>query len=573
MLRRILQLILVILIHEASSLAQNYPQDYFRAPLDGTIQLTGNFGELRSSHFHSGLDFRTNKSIGLPVFSSADGYISRIRVHVHGYGKALHITHHNGFTTVYAHLHGFATPIDSLVRSIQYQNKFYEIDISFPEHHGLKIRKGQVIGYSGNTGSSTGPHLHFEIRDTKTDEAINPLLFGFNVPDNKKPIFSLLKINPESPSSLISGKPTAAIFHLESQMPGEWRIKRQIIPEVAGPVSFSVSTYDMEKLQISKNAIFQLKLSVDDSLLFSMRFERFSFEEGSRVNAHCDKEARTNGHLFHQCRVLPNDDTQFYSYGNSRGIFQPIPGKEHIVKVEASDIRGNTSTLTFKIRGRETNGSLAPHIPPGTLKIIDWRKASEFTAESIKLFFPENSLFDTLYLYVSKSDRLNLFGYSNYFIGPQNTPLKKKYSISIRFNDSPIPKERFCIVHGSKFLKTKFDKGFLTAQTDRFGEFTVKADTTKPDIRFLFNSCQDLSGIGFIQARVRDKESGIRYWYAELDGQFLIFEYEYKDNLMYAEIPFLGHGEHVVDLWVQDNSGNTSYAREYFRTGSYFSNN
>jgi hypothetical protein len=547
-------------------MAQILPQHIFRPPINIPLSLTGNFGELRATHFHAGLDFRTQKTTGLPVLASAEGYISRIIVATYGYGKAVYINHPHGYTTVYAHLERFAPRLDSLVRQFQYQNRFYEIDVNLPADF-LPVRVGEVIGYSGNSGSSTGPHLHFEIRNTHTDEALNPLLFGFPISDHRPPVFVRAKLLPAGPGSWVNGRNSSVSFSTDRLSAYQYRLRRGLVPEAGGRVALAFEVFDQEDGGVSKNAVYSLRVFLDDSLVYAVRFDRFSFEESPRIGAHVDPEERTKGQSLHLCRVLPNDDNQIFQTPPGSGYLDLKPGRLHSVRVEASDIQGNTAVLNFKIKGGVARPTTVDGVPPGTVKIIDWRKPATFQSETMRLHFPENAVLDTLYLFVAKGDRLNAFGYPDYTIGPPQTPLRKKYTLGIRYRESSIPPERFCIVHGNRFLKTRFEDGFLTTVTDRFGEFTVKADTTRPEVRFLFASCQDLSGIPKIQIRVHDAESGLRFWYAELNGQFLLFEYEHKERLMTADMPFLPQGDHVLDFWVMDNAGNIAYAREYFRTG------
>lgn len=556
----------LLVVCSGEVVSQNYPQNFFRPPLNIPLSLTGNFGELRASHFHAGLDFRTQKTSGLPVLAAAEGYVSRVVVATYGYGKVVYINHPNGYTTVYAHLERFAPRLDSLVRRFQYQNRFYEIDVNLPPDF-LPVRSGEVIGYSGNTGSSTGPHLHFEIRDTQTDEALNPLLFGFSVADRRPPVFVRAKLIPSGPGAWVNGRNSSVSFSAERLSAQQYRLRKGITPEAGGRLALAVEVFDQEDGGISKNAIYALRVFLDDSLVYAVRFDRFSFEESPRIGAHVDPEERIKGQSLHLCRVLPNDDNQIFQSPAGSGYLSIIPGRLHTVRIEASDIRGNTAFLHFKIKGGVPRPASYAGVPPGTVKVIDWRRPATFQSETIRIHFPENAVLDTLNLFVAKSDRLNAFGYPTYTVGPLQTPLRKKYTLGIRYRESLIPPERFCIVHGNRFLKTRYEDGFLTTVTDRFGDFTVKADTTRPEVRFMFSSCQDLSGIPKIQIRVHDAESGLRFWYAELNGQFLLFEYEHKERLMTAEMPFLPQGDHVLDFWVMDHAGNVTYAREYFRTG------
>jgi len=199
-LKRTLNIFLMLLLVGASSLAQsNIPKDYFGKPLDIPLILSGSFGELRSNHFHSGLDIKTQQRTGLPVYAPADGYVSRIKVGHYGYGKALYIKHPNGYSTVYAHLERYAGKIQDYVKKQQYRKESYEIEL-FPKADLLPVYKGDLIGYSGNTGSSGGPHLHFEIRDASS-RPMNPMLFGLDVPDTRRPLLNSVMVYPVGDSA------------------------------------------------------------------------------------------------------------------------------------------------------------------------------------------------------------------------------------------------------------------------------------------------------------------------------------------------------------------------------------
>jgi murein DD-endopeptidase MepM/ murein hydrolase activator NlpD len=203
MLEKIAILLSTLLSH-LSSAQEPLPQNYFRSPIDTAILLAGNFGELRPNHFHAGIDIKTNNREGMPVHAAAEGFVSRIKISSFGYGKVIYVTHPNGFVTVYGHLRSFNDTIGTYIKRQQYAQKTFEIEV-FPKSTEFPVKKGEVIAFSGNTGNSGGPHIHFEIRDEKSEKAINPLLFGLPVTDNKKPQVTRVKIYPGDADGLING--------------------------------------------------------------------------------------------------------------------------------------------------------------------------------------------------------------------------------------------------------------------------------------------------------------------------------------------------------------------------------
>jgi len=211
--------IIIIIITPLLLKAQQYPQNYFASPVNSKILLSGTFAELRTNHFHSGIDIKTQFASDKTLYAVADGYVSRIKVFPDGYGYALYITHPNGYVSVYAHLQKYSKEIQEYVKKRQYELKSFQLDI-FPTSNELKITKGSIIGYSGNTGSSFGAHLHFEIRDSKTEMPINPLFFGYDVKDSIRPKIKHLKIYPASSLSLVlvSGSRKAQTYSVKSIM-------------------------------------------------------------------------------------------------------------------------------------------------------------------------------------------------------------------------------------------------------------------------------------------------------------------------------------------------------------------
>ena len=249
-----------LLLSTLISSQEKYPQNYFRNPLDIPIVLGGSFGELRSNHFHAGLDIKTQGKEGLNVYAVADGFISRIKIQQFGYGRAIYITHPNGYTTVYGHLSKFADHIEEYVKSIQYKREKYATGNLYFKEDKFPLKKGEVFAFSGDTGGSGGPHLHYEIRNTKTENIINPLFFGIDVPDKKPPVFQGLKAYCLSDDARINQVKKNFQISIKNIGPGVYKAERI---SASGVISFGISTFDRFDKASNKNGIYSLEMFVN----------------------------------------------------------------------------------------------------------------------------------------------------------------------------------------------------------------------------------------------------------------------------------------------------------------------
>ena len=268
---------------------EKYPVDYFHAPVSHTLLLSGTFGELRPNHFHAGIDIKSSKGVaGDPVFAAADGYVSRIKVDESGYGNAVYINHPNGYTTVYAHLDRFSDGLAVYVKKLQYQKKSFEVDLN-PGHGEFQVLQGEQLGIMGNSGSSNGAHLHFEVRKTSTQKPVNPLLFGFKVADHVKPKMHSLKAYFLNDKLEERGSKE---FSLKKIRNGHYRIKGDTLTLAAWRAGFALKVYDHFDRVSNWNGIYSLKMYQDDLLVYDFDMEEFSFNESLYINAHCDYEER-----------------------------------------------------------------------------------------------------------------------------------------------------------------------------------------------------------------------------------------------------------------------------------------
>lgn len=259
---------------------ENYPKDYFRSPMDIPIILAGTFGELRSNHFHSGIDIKTKQREGLPIYGIADGSVTRIKVSHWGYGKALYVAHPNGYTSVYGHLQKFGPEIEEYIKKVQYEKQSYEVEV-FPKYGELKITKGDVIAYGGNTGGSSGPHLHFEIRSSISEKPTNPLLYGFDVRDATNPTLEKIYGYPLSENAVVNQSKEPIELNFKKMEDGSFLAEKVT---ATGTIGFGFIGYDRQDLAANRNGVYSVQQIVNGKPYTEYDFESFSFSETRLLN-------------------------------------------------------------------------------------------------------------------------------------------------------------------------------------------------------------------------------------------------------------------------------------------------
>ena len=542
----------------------------FISPLKIPLSLTSNFGELRTDHFHSGIDLRTQGVTGKEVVAAANGYIYRISVSPGGFGKALYMRHPNGYSTVYAHLDKFTPEIEEYLISRQYEEKSFTLTL-WPPKESFRFEQGDVIAYSGNSGSSSGPHLHYEIRKTDGETPVNPFLFDFGISDNIKPVFDKLVIYPISENTFINDQNRMLRLDVRGS-DGKYELSSRNEITISGPAGFGFRAHDFINGSGSRFSVHSIQLNVDNRQVFSYVMDEFSFNETRYINSHIDYETYMRDNIYiERAFRLPNDRLSVYRNLINRGIINFNDNSRHTIELTVSDMHGNRSVLSFPVTSKPSpanreKSSGQANSRTGTLMPFD--RNNRFVTKDVAVNISTGTLYDTLWFQFGKSPGEDGM-YSDIFdIHNIYTSLHKSYSLSLKPSKLPAGKESKLLIlqidkKGRKNpVSSSWDKGFVTASPRTFGTFFIGIDTVPPRITTSgFSSGVNLSGRAELRIKISDDLSGIKSYDPLIDGKWALFEYDQKNNvLIYTfDATRIRKGtKHTLMLKVTDNCDNES---------------
>lgn len=559
-------LIFSVLFHSALDFI---PKDksIFICPVKIPQLLSANFGELRIDHFHSGLDIKTQGVTGKEVVASADGYIYRISVSPVGFGNAIYIRHPSGYSTVYGHLDKFMPEIEHWVKTQQYDKKSFQITL-YPSKEQFPVRQGEVIAYSGNSGGSAGPHLHFEIRKSDDEKPVNPLLFEFGIVDNIKPFIEKLAIYPINKNSLINNQNSVRMINVSGGH-GVYSISGEHEISVSGLTGFGIKAYDMLNNSPNKCAVYSIELSVDSIPIFKYVMDGFFFDESRYVNSHIDYATYMKDNIYiERAFVLPGDKLSVYKNVINRGLFNFNDNKSHQAKIIVSDANNNVSVLSFQIKAVSDKPHSVSGVIDKNINIMPYGRSNKFTADNISINIPAGALYDTLCFTYKKEIGTNQMFSDLYYVHNKFTPVHKAYALSIKPTNIPAGKEsKMLIVQLDDDLKKRpmnsvWSEGYLTADVLSFGRFYVGIDTVAPYIsgNGLVTGAI-LNGQKEISIKVTDDLSGIKSYVPSIDGNWALFEYDQKNDMLiykFDETRIKKGTKHNLSLKVTDNKDNVS---------------
>jgi murein DD-endopeptidase MepM/ murein hydrolase activator NlpD len=543
-----------------------YPKDYFSSPLDIPMQLSGNFGELRPGHFHAGFDLKTMQKIGLPVYAVADGYVSRIKISTFGNGRAIYITHPNGFTSVYGHLQSATDSIERYIKKAHYAIQSFEIEL-FPKPNELVVTKGQNIAFSGNTGSSEGPHLHFEFRDSKTEKVINPMFFGFdkNLKDTKNPVVSSVLVYPLDNKTMVNQSNRPIVLHLSLQKDGTYLSDKVV---ANGKIGFGITAFDYDDVSFNKNGIYKVTSFLNGKPSFGYQFDTYSFDEMPYINALIDypRYKKTQQRVQKLFMVTPYN-LSIIKTDESYGRLTVLPNLAWVYSIEVADFFGNISRITIPIQ-YDLLPAIIDKEPVVSNYFVKANKDNIFAKENISVFFPAETFFTDFDLnFDVKKDTL--------YLDEDTVPVHSSFTITIenkKYTDSEKEKLFIGTILGKKnsYNKTYQKENVFTTKVKTLGRFALVLDTIAPRITIAKPiEGKWLTNQKSIQLSISDTSSGIQSYNGYLNGKWILFEYDNKTRKIIHNFSdgIVAEGTNDLKVIVVDNVGNSSiFETQFFRS-------
>ncbi len=536
-----------------------YPKDYFGSPLDIPMQLSGNFGELRPNHFHAGFDLKTNQREGLNVYAVADGYVSRIKISTFGNGKCIYITHPNGYTSVYGHLQTTIGAIQDYVLRTHYKEKAFEIEI-FLKPDELPVTKGQLIALSGNTGSSEGPHLHFEFRDSKTEFVINPMFFGFdkNIKDTKKPTISNVLVYPLDGTTANQSK-LPLMLNVSLQKDGTYLASKV---KANGKIGFGITAVDFDDVSANRHGVYNVSTFFNGNQNYNYQFNTYSFDEMRYINALIDyPRYKKSGQRVQKLFMKTPFALSIIKTDSLRGILPVEPNLASSYRIEVSDYFGNLNSVTVPIE--YDSATPIVNAEPVTSKyFVRYNKDSNFEKDNMSVFFPAGTFYDDFNMnFDVKNNKI--------YIHEDVIPVHSNFTITIK--DSTYAeslRDKLYIGRNTSYNGTIRKGDVFTAKAKTLGQYGLVLDTIPPVIK-IAKPIQDkwISDMKLIQFTIGDSLSGIKSYNGYLNGNWVLFEYDNKTRKIthtFDADSLVNEGANDLKIEVVDNVGNSAIFETHF---------
>lgn len=550
-----LLLTLLLCMHSVSLFAQG-SEGLFVAPFDFPLLLSGNFAELRSNHFHSGVDFKTEGVVGKPIKCVADGYICRATVRPGGYGLALYVMHDNGYMTVYGHLDSFPEDIDRRVRKYQYDNKTFLVDMTFsPEEY--RLLRGEFLAHAGNTGYSFGPHLHFEVRDSTGNILYDPMPFYKNLlTDTRPPEISSLAVYPKAGRGSVAGSGQSVLYNMTSTV-----LKDTI--SAWGKIGFGIKALDFMDNTTNKYGVYRIDFLVDGVKCFSSTMDRFSFSEDRAINAWLDYDRCIRENQWIQrLHILDNNKLPQLWADDSRGWVEIDEERIYNMECVLSDYHGNTNRYNFVVKGERKE----IEYPMNYTHRLLWAAYNRVEYMGMQLDVPANELFENalLNITVGGGDGISW----RYNLSDVAYPLMHNGTIGIWVGEKSKEEASKLYIRrvtdkGYSAVGGKYDAGMITAKINVIGSYEVAMDTVPPQLTFVNEA--KWKRTGRMVFTIAD-DTYMSSFKGTLDGKFVLFSHNSKNStlLLDCKQESVARGMHHLRLVVTDACGNeTVFEKEF----------
>lgn len=530
-------------------------------PVNPVTTLSGSYAEMRRNHFHGGLDFRTGGQVNWPIYSLKDGYISHISISSRSYGEMATIVHPDGHTTLYAHLNSFVDSIEAIVRKRQYEQKKYEVELDFAPGE-IPLKKGQQFAWSGNTGSSGGPHLHFELRDTEKNTQINPLMYNhiFKLEDRRRPVIWGVKLNGIDGNGIVSGSKGRKFSAVRR---GNKKTLNNAHISVWGEIGIAIKSNDyMSKSGFTYSPRI-MKLYIDSVLISHVHINDIKYEDTRALNSFVDfAQQQKTGEFFMKFYKEKNNPLTIYDTLVGNGTFNFNEEREYKVRCVVFDDFGLKDEVSFSLFGEKRD--LAP-LPAPSADMIDCKKGGFFEKEDFLMYFPNNALYtDFEPNYKKRASTSPRFFSDIHTIGDKEIPLHTMCDITIKINNDTIKDKNKYIVamvnpNGTvgRTIAANYVDGFMVGKTRLLGSYAVITDKTKPHIGAL--RTKKLTANPRIVLKIYDGLSGISSYNGYIDGQWVLFEYDAKTQTVFCNLRELNierNKQHEFKFVVKDKCGN-----------------
>ena len=527
--------------------------EYFRYPLNIPARLNANFGEMRPNHFHMGLDLSTEGRENLPVLAPADGYIARMKIETGGFGRAIYVNHPNGTTTLYAHMNRFIPPAERFLKEKQYEQRTWKIDVNLPENL-IPVKKGQLIGYSGNTGASQGPHVHFEIRDTRTENCLNPLLYDLSLRDQTPPDLYRLAFYDRD-KSIYEQQPTLIPVIKKD---GTYRTT-SLVQLPFKHAFLAIQATDRMTGVPNPNGIYSARLLKNGQLLSGFTMNDIGYDKTRYLNGHIDHVYRMKGGPYLQMLFPPRSyDLDQYQLGSSNNHLD-VPLQAERFELEVADAHGNKSMLSFDLQQKP--GAVTASQDAASNRIVP-NQYNVMEDADVQFVFNEKTFYDGFQfgwrsLYANGLSALSPV-YQTY---PEFIPVHNYFTLRLRPNRTLglINQDRVLIKRNYRgkveLKKASAERGWFSAQFRDLGFFQLLEDLEPPTVSSSFGNGLTVRAGSRIVIEVGDNNGVIREFNGFADEQWLMFVPS-GNKFVYTVDEHLSPGEHKLSVVVYDEAGN-----------------